>query len=207
VRRRESDPTGGTYSSERNSGTTAKPASVQLTPLRAAGVVAALALAVACAIVLDPVSAAVVGALGCALLVAVSVVDLEALRVPNRIVLPGLAAALVARTALDPSPRWLVGAVLAGGTLLALALIHPAGLGMGDVKLAAFLGAWLAWNGVLALLLASFAAFLPAVGIIIARGRAARKVALPFAPFLALGGVVALFAGHDIVDWYRSLGS
>jgi leader peptidase (prepilin peptidase) / N-methyltransferase len=178
---------------------------VQLTPLRAVGLVAALALAVVCAIVLDPTSAAVLGALGCALLVAVSVVDLEARRVPNRIVLPGLLAALVARTALDPSPRWLLGAVLAGGTLFGLAVIYPAGLGMGDVKLAAFLGAWLAWNGVLALLLGSFAAFVPALGIILARGRAARKVALPFAPFLAIGGVVALLAGNDIVDWYRSL--
>jgi leader peptidase (prepilin peptidase) / N-methyltransferase len=167
----------------------------------------ALALAAACAFVLDSVSAVVVGALGCGLLVAVSVVDLESRRIPNRIVLPGLAAALVARTALDPSPRWLVGALLAGGSLFVLAVIHPAGLGMGDVKLGAFLGAWLAWNGLLALLLGSFAAFVPAVGIIIVRGRAARKVGLPFAPFLALGGVLALFAGHDIVDWYRSLGS
>ena len=180
---------------------------MQLTPLRAVGVVVALALAVVCAIVLGPASAAVVGALGCALLVAVSVFDLEVRRVPNRIVLPGLVAALVVRTALDPSPRWLVGAVLAGGTFLALALIRPAGLGMGDVKLAAFLGAWLAWNGMLALMLGLFAAFVPAAGIIIVRGRAARKVGLPFAPFLAVGGVVALLAGHDIVEWYRSLGA
>ena len=89
---------------------------------------------------------------------AVSVVDLESRRVPNRIVVPGLVAALVVRTALDPSPRWIGGAAVAGGALLALALIYPAGLGMGDVKLAAFLGGWLAWHGVLALVLGSFAA-------------------------------------------------
>ena len=68
-------------------------------------------------------------------------------------------------------------------------------------------GAWLGWNGVLALLLGSFAAFLPAVALLIMRGRAARKVAMPFAPFLAIGGVIAVLAGHDIVDWYQSLGS
>ena len=172
-------------------------------------VAAALAsgLAVACFFVIDPTQDAIVGALGCVLLVVIAVIDLEERRVPNRLVLPALAVTLVARTALDPSPRWLAGAVLAGGTLLVLALIHPAGLGMGDVKLAAFLGAWLAWNGVLALVLASFAAFMPALGLIVMRGRAARKIALPFAPFLALGGIVALLAGHDIVDWYRSLGS
>ena len=176
-------------------------------PLRAAAAVLVLGLAALCFVVIDSTADAIVGALGCALLVVVSVVDLEERRVPNRLVLPALAVALVVRTALDPSPRWLAGAVLAGGTLLALALIHPAGLGMGDVKLAAFLGAWLAWNGVLALVLASFVAFVPALGLIVMRGRAARKVALPFAPFLALGGIVALLACHDIVDWYRSLGS
>jgi leader peptidase (prepilin peptidase)/N-methyltransferase len=100
-----------------------------------------------------------------------------------------------------------IGAALTGGVLFVLAALHPAGLGMGDVKLGAFLGAWLAWNGVLALVIGSFAAFVPALAIIVARGRAARKVAIPFAPFLAIGGVVAVLAGHDIVDWYRSLGS
>ena len=126
---------------------------------------------------------------------------------PNRIILPALVLVLIARSALDPSPRWLAGTVIAGGTLFVLALVHPAGMGMGDVKLAGFLGAWLGWNGILALLLGSFAAFVPAVGILAVRGRAGRKVALPFAPFLAIGGVIALLAGDHIVDWYRSLGT
>jgi leader peptidase (prepilin peptidase)/N-methyltransferase len=167
----------------------------------------ATALVAASLLVLEPASNAIVGALGCVLLVAVSVIDLEERRVPNRIVLPGLAAALVCRTALDPSPRWAVGALITGGVLFVLAAIHPAGLGMGDVKLGAFLGAWLGWNGMLALVVGSLAAFIPALAIVAARGRAARKVAIPFAPFLAVGGVVAVLAGHDIVDWYRSLGS
>jgi len=183
----------------------AKTRRVHVTPLRWAGAGVAIALAIVCAVVLDPASSAVVGALGCAVLVAVSVVDLESRRVPNRIIVPALVAALIARTALDPSPRWIGGAAVAGGALLALALVYPAGLGMGDVKLGAFLGGWLAWHGVLAIVLGSFAAFIPALGIIAMRGRAARKVGLPFAPFLALGGVIALLAGHDIMHWYRGL--
>jgi leader peptidase (prepilin peptidase) / N-methyltransferase len=178
-----------------------------MTVLRWAGVATALVLAAVCLIVLDPVSDGIVGAAGCAVLVALSVRDLESRIVPNRIVVPALVAALVARSALDPSPRWILGVLAAGGILFVLALVHPAGLGMGDVKLGAFLGAWLGWNGLLALTLGVFAAFLPALGLIVLKGRAARKIGLPFAPFLAIGGVVALLAGHDIVDWWRSTGS
>jgi leader peptidase (prepilin peptidase)/N-methyltransferase len=169
--------------------------------------VVACGLAALAFVLVDDTADAVVGALGCLLLTAISVVDLEERRVPNRLVLPGLVAALAARTALDPSVRWVAGAAIAGGAFFVLALVYPAGMGMGDVKLAAFLGAWLGWNGVLALLLGSFVAFVPSVGILVVRGRAGRKVAIPFAPFLAAGGVIALFAGDDIVDWYRSLGS
>jgi leader peptidase (prepilin peptidase)/N-methyltransferase len=165
------------------------------------------ALAAACFAVLEPFSDAVVGVLGVLVLVAVSVTDLETRRVPNRIVLPALAAALVARTALDPSVRWAVGALAVGALLFVLAVAHPAGLGMGDVKLGGFLGAWLGYYGVLALVLGSFAAFLPAAAILVTRGRAGAKVGIPFAPFLALGGVLALLAGPEIYDWYRSLGS
>ena len=180
---------------------------VRPTPLRVAAVLVAAILVALCFVVLEPVSDAIVGALGCLVLVAVSVTDLETRRVPNRIVLPSLAVALVVRTTLDPSVEWILGVLITGGLLFVLAVIHPAGMGMGDVKLGGFLGAWLGWNGLLALVLGSFAAFLPAVAIIVVRGKAGRKVALPFAPFLALGGVVALLAGPDIVDWYRSLGT
>lgn len=184
-----------------------KHAAVRVTPLRAVAAVVATALVVASAVVLEPTSDALVGALGCLVLVALSVTDLETRRVPNRIVVPALAVALVARSALDPSLEWLLGALAVGALLFVLAVVHPAGLGMGDVKLGAFLGAWLGWYGVLALVLGAFAAFLPAAAILVTRGREGRKVGLPFAPFLALGGVLALLAGHDIYVWYRSLGS
>jgi leader peptidase (prepilin peptidase)/N-methyltransferase len=167
---------------------------------------AAVALCGASLAVVSPLSAGVVGALGCVVLVAVSVTDLETRRVPNRVIVPSLAVALLARTALDPSARWAVGALASGGLLFVLAVAHPAGLGMGDVKLGAFLGALLGWYGILALVLGSFAAFVPAAAVLVRRGRAGAKVGLPFAPFLAAGGVAALLAGPQIFEWYRSLG-
>jgi leader peptidase (prepilin peptidase) / N-methyltransferase len=178
-----------------------------MTVLRWAGVLAVLVLASACLIVLDPLSEALVGAAGCAVLVAVTITDLESRIIPNRIVVPALVASLVARTAIEPSPRWVLGAVATGGVLFVLALVHPSGLGMGDVKLGGFLGAWLGWYGLLALTLGVFAAFVPALGVILLKGRAARKIGLPLAPFLAIGGVAAVLAGHDIVDWWQSTGS
>lgn len=174
--------------------------------LRPAATALAIGLAVGSLAAVRPFSSAVVGAIGCAVLVAVTVTDLERRIVPNRIVVPALAGALAARSALEPSPRWVLAALGVGGLFLLLAVVHPAGMGMGDVKLAAFLGAWLGWDALVAVAVGSFAAFLPSLAIIAARGRAARKVGIPFAPFLALGGVVALFAGSSIVDWYRSLG-
>jgi leader peptidase (prepilin peptidase) / N-methyltransferase len=180
---------------------------VQLSPLRMAAVATAVPLAIVCLVVVDPFSSALVGAAGCAVLVAVTVTDLERRIVPNRIVVPALIATLIARTALDPSPRWALAALAVGGILFALAVVYPAGLGMGDVKLAAFLGGWLGWTALVALAIGTFASFLPAIAILVRRGRAGRKVGLPFAPFLALGGVVALLWGDRIWDWYSSLGS
>jgi leader peptidase (prepilin peptidase) / N-methyltransferase len=174
--------------------------------LRRAAAVVAGGLVVACLVVLHPIQDGLVGAAGCVVLVAVTVTDFERRIVPNRIVIPSLVVALAVRTALDPSVRWALGAIAAGGILLVVAVIYPAGMGMGDVKLAAFLGAWLGWQSLTALAVGLFASFVPAVVILALHGRAGRKIGLPFAPFLALGGVIALFAGPEIVHWYESLG-
>ncbi len=171
--------------------------------LRIAAAAAAAGLVVACLVILHPVADALVGAAGCVVLVVVTVTDLERRIVPNRIIVPALVAALVARTALDPSARWALAALAAGGILLLVAVVYPAGMGMGDVKLTAFLGAWLGWQALTALLLGLLASFPAALAILVLRGRSGRKVGLPFAPFLALGGVIALLAGPAIVDWYR----
>jgi len=71
---------------------------------------------------------------------------------------------------------------------------------MGDVKLAAFLGAWLGAPVIVALFAGTLLAVIPAVFILATQGRAARKVGIPYAPFLAAGGVVALFWGDAILD-------
>jgi leader peptidase (prepilin peptidase)/N-methyltransferase len=168
--------------------------------LRAVGVAVWVALAVACAIVFTDTIEAIVNALGCAVLVAITITDLERRIIPNRIVLPALVAALVVQTARDPGVEWVAAAVLAGGFFLLLAVIHPAGLGMGDVKLAAFMGAWLGWDVAVALFVGSLLGMLPALVALARRGRQARKETLPYGPFLAAGGVVGLFFGQALLD-------
>lgn len=163
-------------------------------------VVVLVALAAACLAVFGLSVEAVVDILACAVLVAVTVTDLERRIVPNRIIVPALAVALVVQTVRDPSIEWLAAALGAGGFFLVAALIYPAGLGMGDVKLAAFLGAWLGAPVIVALFAGSIFAVVPAIVILATQGSAGRKVGLPFAPFLAAGGIVALFAGDRLLD-------
>jgi leader peptidase (prepilin peptidase) / N-methyltransferase len=169
---------------------------------RALAFLVAVALAAGCVVAFDDVALTLIGAAGCAVLVAISVTDLERRIVPNRLVMPALLGALVAQTARDPSLEWILAALAGGGFFLVFALVYPAGLGMGDVKLAAFLGAWLGWAVFVGLFVGTVLAMLPAVAILAARGRAGRKVGIPFAPFLAAGGVVALFAGDAVLDWW-----
>ncbi len=148
---------------------------------------------------------AAVAALFCLALVAVSATDLEHRLIPNRIVLPVAAVVLVAQTAVRPSPQWALGAVGASGFLFAAALAYPRGMGMGDVKLALLLGAMLGRTVPLALFVGMVAALVPAVVLLARHGGAARKMGIPFGPFLALGAVVALFAGHPLLHAYWSL--
>jgi len=169
-------------------------------PLRVAAVVAWGALAVACVVTFGASLEALVNALGCAVVVAVTVTDLERRIVPNRIVLPALAVALVVQTARDPSLEWLLSAVGAGGFFLLLAIVYPAGLGMGDVKLAAFLGAWLGREVVVALVVGSLLGALWAAAVLVRHGASGRKATLPYVPALAVGTVVALFFGDALID-------
>jgi leader peptidase (prepilin peptidase) / N-methyltransferase len=173
-----------------------------MTRLRWAAVAVAAALAVACVAVFGATLDAVVNAAGCVVLVVVTVTDLERRIVPNRVVIPALVVALVVQTARDPSIEWVLAAIGAGGFFLVAALVYPAGMGMGDVKLAAFLGAWLGSSVVVALFAGSLIACVPAVGLLLTQGSRARKIGLPFAPFLAAGAVVALFWGEPVIDWW-----
>jgi leader peptidase (prepilin peptidase)/N-methyltransferase len=144
----------------------------------------------------------VVAAFFCAVLVAVTATDLTHRIIPNRIVLPAAVIILVAQTALEPSPQWALAALGASAFLFAAVLAYPAGMGMGDVKLALVMGAALGKTVPVALMLGMFSALVPALVLFTRHGAAARKMGIPFGPFLALGSVVALFFGDQFLNWY-----
>ncbi|MDQ2967070.1 MAG: A24 family peptidase, partial [Actinomycetota bacterium] len=147
---------------------------------------------------------AAVAAFFCAVLVAVSAIDLEHRIIPNRIVLPATIVVLVANTARDLSPEWALSALAASGFLLAAALAYPAGMGMGDVKLALLMGAALGRTVSVALMVGMLAALVPSFVLFVRHGSKARKMGIPFGPFLAIGSVVALFWGREILHAYFS---
>jgi leader peptidase (prepilin peptidase)/N-methyltransferase len=138
----------------------------------------------------------------CAVLVTISATDLERRVIPNRIVVPASVVLLAAQTLLHPSVEWAVAGAGAAGFFLAAALAYPGGMGMGDVKLALLLGVVLGRTVPVALLVGMVSALVPAAVLGAKHGRAARKMTIPFGPFLAFGGLVALFAGHAILHWY-----
>lgn len=146
-----------------------------------------------------------VAAFFCLVLVVISAIDLEHRIIPNRIVMPAFVVVLAAQTAIHPSPQWIIGAVAASGFLFTAALIAPGGMGMGDVKLALLLGAMTGKYVSIAMFVGMFAAMAPAIVLFARHGLKARKVKVPFGPFLAIGGIVALFVGHDLLNAYWSL--
>ena len=142
---------------------------------------------------------ALVASFFCLALVTVSATDLEHRIIPNRVVLPAAAVVLVAQTLVHPSPEWAIAAFSASGFLLAAALVYPAGMGMGDVKLALLLGAMLGRTVPVALFLGMAAALVPGIYLLAKHGSEGRKMGVPLAPFLGLGAVVALFWGDPIL--------
>ena len=136
---------------------------------------------------------------------ALSVIDVERFVIPNRIVLPAAAIVLVAQTVARAVAG--VGARRArrGAFLLLAALAYPAGMGMGDVKLALLLGFMLGRTVPIAMMIGFVAALVPSAVLLARHGSAARKMRIPFGPFLALGGIVALFWGPWILDAYLRL--
>jgi leader peptidase (prepilin peptidase)/N-methyltransferase len=133
-------------------------------------------------------------AIFCLALVVVTATDLSYRLIPNRVVLPAAGVVLVLMTAADPSPEWALAAFGAGLGLFVLALVYPAGMGMGDVKLGVLMGAALGRGVAVALVLAFVLAALPALALLVRHGRAGRTMGIPFGPFLALGSLVVLFA-------------
>ena len=145
---------------------------------------------------------ALAAAIFCCALVVVTATDLEHRIVPNKVVIPAAAMVLVLETAARPSPEWAIGALGASGFLFVAVVVYPAGMGMGDVKLALLMGAALGRTVPVALMLGMVSALVPSIVLLARHGAAARKMGIPFAPFLALGSVVALFAGHELLHLY-----
>jgi leader peptidase (prepilin peptidase)/N-methyltransferase len=139
------------------------------------------------------------------LVVPAALIDLEHRIIPNRITALGAVLALVIGVALDPAgePERLIAGAAAGGFLLLAALAYPGGMGMGDVKLAGVMGLFLGAPVAAAILIALVSGVLVGALVIAGRGaRVGRKTAVPFGPFLALGALVAVFAGQPIIDLY-----
>jgi leader peptidase (prepilin peptidase)/N-methyltransferase len=146
-------------------------------------------------------------AFACALIV-LFVIDLQHRILPNVITVPGIVIGFVCSLFLPPGWREsLIGIVIGGGTLYVIAEVyfrvrHIEGLGMGDVKLLAMIGAFLGWKLVLlTLILASLAGSIVGLALITS-GRGNMKLALPFGTFLAVGAVIAATWGDPIVEWY-----
>lgn len=156
---------------------------------------------------------ALAGAIFAALMIALGAIDAEHMILPDRLTLPGIVLGI----ALQPWLDWgvglggaIVGALLGGGILLALwgawyLIRREEGMGLGDVKMLALIGAFLGWKGVLVALF--FGAVAGAVtGLVLMRRQGlGMKAKLPFGTFLALGGLLALFAGRPLADAYLEL--
>jgi leader peptidase (prepilin peptidase) / N-methyltransferase len=139
------------------------------------------------------------------LIVPVALIDFEHRIIPNRITALGAVLALVLGLVLDPSgePARLLAAGCAGGFLLLAALAYPAGMGMGDVKLAGMMGLFLGAAVAPALFVALLSGVLTGTVVLARKGvREGRKTAVPFGPFLAFGALLGVFLGQQLVDIY-----
>jgi leader peptidase (prepilin peptidase) / N-methyltransferase len=147
---------------------------------------------------------AFVAAFFCSTLVVLSAIDVERRILPDKIVLPSAGIVLAAQLVLHPDQwlEWILAPLGAAAFLFAALLAYPKGMGMGDVKLCLLLGAMLGKLVLVALLIGMAAALVPAVILLVRHGQAARKMAIPFGPFLAFGAVIALFFGNTLLDAY-----
>jgi leader peptidase (prepilin peptidase)/N-methyltransferase len=140
-------------------------------------------------------------------LVAITLTDLELRVIPNKILAVAAVLCLAIAIPTDPGgvPERLVAATAAGGLLFVVALIYPRGMGLGDVKLVATMGLFLGRAVAPALLIALLLGSAVGLAVIAHHGAEGRKMAIPFGPFLALGGVFGMLAGNALLDLYLGL--
>ena len=151
-------------------------------------------------------------ALFCSSLLVITFVDLEFQIIPDRITLPGIVIGIVAGSLLMPDPFMrttllgykasVIGLLSGGGFFYLVAVLSRGGMGGGDIKMMAMVGALMGWKTVLlTTFLGSLSGSMVGIFLMIFRGRG-RKAKIPFGPFLALGAVITLFFGEEILAWY-----
>ncbi|HWA54932.1 MAG TPA: prepilin peptidase [Solirubrobacterales bacterium] len=152
----------------------------------------------------DDAAEAAIGLVFVAMLAVVTLTDIERRIIPNKVLIVGAVLCVAIAASTDPAslPERAIAAAGAGGLFFLVALAYPAGMGLGDVKLAATMGLFLGRAVGPAILFALLAGSVTGLVLIARHGAGARKMAIPFGPFLALGGVVGLLAGDHLVDLY-----
>jgi len=141
-----------------------------------------------------------------AAMIAIAFIDYDHMIIPNGIVLPGAVIGLAASIAIHPSRWWvyLVASAGAAAFMFALVMLWPGGMGPGDVKMALFMGAVLGVGVIVGLFAAFLFGSIAGVFMMVVLKRS-RKSKIPFGPFLAMGSVLALFLGEQIIAAYMSL--
>jgi len=147
-----------------------------------------------------------------AALIVITVIDLYHQIIPDVISLPGIGMGLLASLLIPQITFFnsLIGILLGGGSLFIVAtfyqwLFKREGMGGGDIKLLAMIGAFLGWKAVLlTILLSSLIGSVTGILMMVVKGKDF-KYAIPFGPFLSLGAVISLFYGEEIVRWYLYL--
>jgi leader peptidase (prepilin peptidase)/N-methyltransferase len=152
----------------------------------------------------DDAAEALIGMVFVAMLAIVALTDLERRIIPNKVLIAGGAVCLAIAAATDPGglPERVVAATGAGGLFVLVALAYPKGMGLGDVKLAATMGLFLGRAVAPAILAALLIGSVVGLALIARHGTSARKMTIPFGPFLAVGGIVGLLAGDQLIDLY-----
>ncbi|MFH1026217.1 MAG: prepilin peptidase [Nitrospirota bacterium] len=148
----------------------------------------------------------------CSAIVVITFIDLDFQIIPDAITLPGILIGLVAGSLLMPDPfirnsllgfkTSVIGLLAGGGLFYAIAVLSRGGMGGGDIKMMAMVGALMGWKSVLlTIFLGSLTGAVFGIFLMISKGKG-RKTKIPFGPFLALGTVITLFYGQEIFSWY-----